>query len=136
MNEHLERQRDTRRPFARSFEKKSSGAPPSSSSQLSNSIHTNYTLKINTHTHIQNKQTHVGIARSVVRRTSPSVSVANFSSEAAQGKEVEVVVPHMETTLEWVLPSPPPLHCFDEPPLYVLCTDDSECKWTNPGAAH
>ena len=57
--------------------KKSNGAPPSPTSQLSKSIHTKSTL--NTHTHIQNFKTNTGIARSVVRRTSPSVSVANFS---------------------------------------------------------
>lgn len=59
---------------------------------------------------------------------------AAFSTSESGKKEVEVVVPHMEGTLEWVLPSPPPLHCFDEPPLFVLCTDDNDCEWVNPGA--
>jgi hypothetical protein len=35
------------------------------------------------------------------------------------GKEVVVVVPEIEDTLEWVLESPPPLHAFLEPPIFV-----------------
>jgi heme/copper-type cytochrome/quinol oxidase subunit 1 len=48
--------------------------------------------------------------------------------------EVDICVPAQESTLEWVLPSPPPLHCFEEPPITVYCTDDTDCKWVNPGA--
>lgn len=48
--------------------------------------------------------------------------------------EVDICVPHQETTLEWIIPSPPPAHCFEEPPLYVYCNEDSACKWVNPGA--
>lgn len=50
--------------------------------------------------------------------------------------QAAIMVPHMETTLEWILPSPPPLHCFEEPPMMVLCTDDKDCAWVNPGFAH
>lgn len=32
-----------------------------------------------------------------------------------EGKQV--ILPHLARTLEWVVPSPPPLHCFDESPI-------------------
>ena len=54
------------------------------------------------------------------------------AEEEASGDWVEVRVPVQEATLEWVLSSPPPLHAFDEPPLYHECTEDSACTWHNP----
>ena len=53
-------------------------------------------------------------------------------AELASGDWVEVRVPVQEATLEWVLSSPPPLHAFDEPPLYHECTDEAACTWHNP----
>ena len=70
-------------------------------------------------------------ARPVLRAAmARPLAVRAFST----GEEVQVAVPHVESTLEWVLPSPPPLHCFDEPPMTVLCNDDSACEWVNPQA--
>jgi len=52
--------------------------------------------------------------------------------EIASGDWVEVRIPAQEATLEWALSSPPPLHAFDEPPLFHECTEDSACNWENP----
>lgn len=46
---------------------------------------------------------------------SEGVSVLKFKEGKFQGEEV--VLAHMSATLEWVLPSPPPLHTFDESPI-------------------
>ena len=46
----------------------------------------------------------------------------------------EIVEVHGEASLDWVLDCQPPFHCFDEAPVYVECSDDSECTWVNPYA--
>jgi len=46
-----------------------------------------------------------------------SVVVRSFSSSKAA--EPTVVVPLITDTLEWTLSSPPPLHQFEEPPIFV-----------------
>ncbi len=62
----------------------------------------------------------------------PELTKPLTAAEQASGDWVEVRVPVQESTLEWVLSSPPPLHAFNEPPLFHECTEDSKCTWHNP----
>lgn len=36
----------------------------------------------------------------------------------------ECIFPEMEFTLEWVLPTPVPLHCFEERPIVKECPEE------------
>ncbi len=62
----------------------------------------------------------------------PQLSEPLTAEEEASGEWVEMRIPVQESTLEWVLSSPPPLHAFAEPPLFHECTEDAECGWHNP----
>ena len=44
-------------------------------------------------------------------------AVARFSGAAAGGDDV--IVADMADSIERCVPSPPPLHCFEEPPIMI-----------------
>ena len=58
----------------------------------------------------------------------------NSKNCSIEGFTDGIIYPNMANSVEWVLSSPPPLHCFHEPPIMVDCQDDTECEWINPTA--
>jgi len=50
---------------------------------------------------------------------SPPVEAHQQAVLKVNGKEVIVATPEIEDSLEWVLESPPPLHQFEEPPIFI-----------------
>jgi hypothetical protein len=55
---------------------------------------------------------------------STGVNVIRFHEGPYKGEEV--VIAHAVSSLEWVIPTPPPLHCFDETPIVKEPAEESD----------
>jgi hypothetical protein len=60
---------------------------------------------------------------------SEGVAVIKFTD--GPFKDEEVVICKASPTLEFALPSPPPLHCFEEPPIIKEHPEEFEDHWEN-----
>ena len=52
-----------------------------------------------------------------IKPTAQRLATARFSSSAADSNEVYTA--EMVDSIEWAVESPPPLHCFEEPPILI-----------------
>jgi len=52
-----------------------------------------------------------------VAAMSRATAVRSFSSATAASPTEDVIIADMVDSIEWAIPSPPPLHCFEEPPI-------------------
>mmetsp|Transcript_10471 Transcript_10471/g.17053 ORF Transcript_10471/g.17053 Transcript_10471/m.17053 type:complete len:83 (+) Transcript_10471:47-295(+) len=59
------------------------------------------------------------LARSMCSHASPDAPLEKTEQGA-------YIVDNVAFTLEWVLSSPPPLHCFEEPPIMVEWPEGEE----------
>ena len=52
-----------------------------------------------------------------VKTSAKRFTVARFSSSASDSNDVYTA--EMVDSIEWAVESPPPLHCFEEPPILI-----------------
>ena len=58
-------------------------------------------------------------ARNTIRAFAGDAYVTGNEATGEEHNGMPIVNAETAPTLEWVLSNPPPLHCFDEPPILV-----------------